>query len=220
MVDVYDPRAAEVNSPRPGGASVGPPPAPEVVLELEAQRFVASLRVGDAVEVTWEDGTTAWYDVERSRIADNNSPLRVRGRRTDTTQHLDVFALMLAKMAVSYVLRADSEGPLQGKQEVVPEVQPPPKPGVTRAKVLDLAGQAVLQDRTVTHGGNLEQSFAAIAAHWSILFGVDVAPWQVPLAMNLLKIVRANHNPKHLDNWTDQAGYAACGAELASGPEL
>lgn len=90
-----------------------------------------------------------------------------------------------------------------------------PQPGVTRAKVLDFAGQAVLIDRAKTHGQDLEDSFAVIARYWTNLFGVVVEPWQVPLAMSLLKIARTNQNPKHLDNWVDQAGYAACGAEVA-----
>lgn len=223
MVDVYNINEADLREPRPGGAKTALP------AEVAASRFVASLKGGDVVEVTWDDDTTALYDIERSRVADNDSPLRVRGRRTDTTQHLEVFSLMLAKMARSYGHAPEgsalrkledklSPKPTFHKQEVAPEVQPPAKPGVIRAKVLEDASEAVLRDRTVTHGGNLEQSFAAIAAHWTILFGVDVEPWQVPLAMNLLKIVRANHNPKHLDNWTDQAGYAACGAELADEP--
>ncbi|QXN72463.1 hypothetical protein RCTHUNDERBIRD_54 [Rhodobacter phage RcThunderbird] len=35
-----------------------------------------------------------------------------------------------------------------------------------------------------------------------------------------MKLVRATNSPAHVDNWADLAGYAACGAELATAPKL
>lgn len=87
-----------------------------------------------------------------------------------------------------------------------------------RKTVLDGAAAAVLRDRQATHGAP-ENSFPAIASMWATIFGVPVQPWQVPLALAALKIVRANTTPTHADNWVDLAGYAACGGELASNDE-
>ena len=89
-----------------------------------------------------------------------------------------------------------------------------PEEPTLRQRVLDGAAKAVLQDRNNTYGSP-EQSFKRIAAYWSILFGIDVEPWQVAEALILLKVTRIDSSPQHLDNWVDTAGYAACGAELA-----
>ena len=158
----------------------------------------SSLGVDDADEVTVDfPDQSLTYQIRRGL----DGVLRAVGTRTGDVLSEEQFDRLL-KLA-------------QGWSASKTAAPPARKPGVVRARVLDEASRAVLQDRTVTHGADLEQSFAAIAAHWSVLFGVPVEPHQVPLAMNLLKIVRANNNPKHLDNWTDQAGYAACGAEIA-----
>jgi hypothetical protein len=83
-----------------------------------------------------------------------------------------------------------------------------------RSDILNAADHAVTVDRAATHGA-LEDSFAAIAAIWSVRLGVTVTPAQVALLMVDLKTVRAWSNPGHADNWIDLAGYAACGGELA-----
>jgi hypothetical protein len=85
---------------------------------------------------------------------------------------------------------------------------------LTRATVLDVAKRAVTQDRAATHGA-LENSFAEIAALWSVRLGVTITPAQVSIMMVDLKTVRAWGNPGHADNWVDIAGYAACGGELS-----
>jgi hypothetical protein len=85
---------------------------------------------------------------------------------------------------------------------------------LTRATVLDVAKRAVTRDRAATHGA-LENSFAEIAAIWSVRLGVTVTPAQVAIMMVDLKTVRAWGNPGHADNWVDIAGYAACGGELS-----
>jgi hypothetical protein len=85
---------------------------------------------------------------------------------------------------------------------------------LTRATVLDVAKRAVTKDRAATHGA-LENSFAEIAAIWSVRLGVTITPAQVSIMMVDLKTVRAWGNPGHADNWVDIAGYAACGGELS-----
>lgn len=85
-----------------------------------------------------------------------------------------------------------------------------------RADILDAAKAAVTRDRAATHG-NPENTFGMIAASWSAKVGVPITPAQVCLMMADLKICRAWGNPGHDDNWTDMAGYSACGGELAEG---
>lgn len=95
--------------------------------------------------------------------------------------------------------------------------------GTLRAKILDDARQAVTADRQATHG-RPEDTFAAIAEFWGVYLNgirdpatgwVEVAPHDVAAMLALLKIARLMANHEHEDNWTDLAGYAACGAELA-----
>lgn len=83
-----------------------------------------------------------------------------------------------------------------------------------RAAVLDAASEAVLRDRAATHGA-VEDSFARIAAYWSIHLGVPVTAWNVARMLGLMKAARCDMNPGHADNYVDDAGYAACAAELA-----
>lgn len=85
---------------------------------------------------------------------------------------------------------------------------------LTRAAVLEVARQAVTVDRAATHGA-VEDSFARIAALWSVRLGVSVSADQVAILLIDLKTVRAWGNPGHADNWVDIAGYAACGGEVS-----
>ena len=84
-----------------------------------------------------------------------------------------------------------------------------------RAEILDAAKQAVTVDRAATHG-NAEDGFALIAALWSADLGIALSAIDVARLMVLFKMARAKGNPGHLDNWTDAAGYAACGGEIAA----
>jgi hypothetical protein len=45
---------------------------------------------------------------------------------------------------------------------------------------------------------------------------MKVTPEQVALCSIDVKIARAAVNPKQADTWIDIAGYAACGAEIAT----
>jgi len=68
----------------------------------------------------------------------------------------------------------------------------------------------VTDDRGSVYG-HPKDDFARIAALWSVLFNVQVAPWQVPLAMVMVKASRLMHSPEHLDSYIDIAGYARTG---------
>lgn len=85
-----------------------------------------------------------------------------------------------------------------------------------RTEVLETAREYVTKDRAATHG-NVEDSFATLAAVWSARLGVPLRPDQVAIMLIDLKAVRAWGNPAHADNWVDIAGYGACGGEIATG---
>lgn len=87
---------------------------------------------------------------------------------------------------------------------------------MTRKECLDAAGKAVLTDRAREYG-HPEDSFALIAALWSRYTGCDISTADVAAMMILLKLARVEGNPRHMDSWVDIAGYAACGAECATG---
>ena len=103
-----------------------------------------------------------------------------------------------------------------------PPVEPPTVPGgffyeratMKRSEILAKAEQAVTVDRAATHG-DVENSFATLAAIWSVRLGVSITPAQATIMMIDLKTVRAWTNPTHADSWVDCAGYAACGGEVA-----
>jgi len=88
---------------------------------------------------------------------------------------------------------------------------------MNRKECLDAAAEAVLKNRQELYGPP-EDGFAGIAAIWSVLLGRKVASYEVALCLAALKLVRATNSPAHVDNWADLAGYAACGAELATAP--
>lgn len=63
-------------------------------------------------------------------------------------------------------------------------------------------------DRRQQYGGPFD-SFSDIAKGWSMVFGIDVTPEQVALAMIVMKVARAK-NGFHRDSIVDIAGYARC----------
>ena len=85
---------------------------------------------------------------------------------------------------------------------------------MTRTEILDIAKHYITQDRAATHGG-AEDSFADIAAMWSIYLGHPVGPEDVAMMMVLLKVVRFKNNPQHADNPIDAVGYSALAGEIA-----
>lgn len=58
--------------------------------------------------------------------------------------------------------------------------------------------------------GDQADNFEHIASLWRALFGWDVEPEDVALAMMLLKISRLKRTPGHTDSVVDIAGYAHC----------
>ena len=84
-----------------------------------------------------------------------------------------------------------------------------------RTKMLNEASNIVDGNRDKEYG-TPENNFKQIADLWNaylnrkpLIEEVDVANMLI-----LLKLVRAKHNPKHLDSFVDIAGYAACNYEI------
>lgn len=91
---------------------------------------------------------------------------------------------------------------------------------MNRQECLDASAACVLKDRNNEYGGP-EDSFGTVHALWQ---AYDAAASKrgphivdVPMKMALLKIARIAANPTHADSFVDIAGYAACGAEVATG---
>jgi hypothetical protein len=72
--------------------------------------------------------------------------------------------------------------------------------------ILDEAYLLVTGDRQAAYD-HPSKNFARIAALWSPIFGVEVTPAQVALAMIQVKVARELHAHKK-DNITDLVGYA------------
>lgn len=91
-----------------------------------------------------------------------------------------------------------------------------------RTDVLDAAQHIISADRNRQYG-EPEDCFSNIAALWSAWINarlggtaqLDLAGHEVATLMQLFKIARRLANPGHADSWIDDAGYAACGAEIA-----
>ena len=87
---------------------------------------------------------------------------------------------------------------------------------MNRTETLTAADLLVHGDREHEYG-TPQVNFARIAALWAPVFGHEVTPAQVALALLQLKVARLIHTPEHADSWVDAAGYVAIGAELATG---
>ena len=90
---------------------------------------------------------------------------------------------------------------------------------IPKAKLLELAISAVA-DRGLNYG-KPEDNFNRIAARWNAHLlntcGSDAPKLDatdVAIMMCDVKLARVEHQPRHLDSWTDLAGYAACGANI------
>jgi len=86
---------------------------------------------------------------------------------------------------------------------------------MTRAETLDKAKQCVCGQRENEYG-SLEDNFLTIAKLWSAYKNVDFSANDVAMMMALLKIARIRTGTATEDSFVDLAGYAACGAEIAS----
>jgi len=87
---------------------------------------------------------------------------------------------------------------------------------MTRDDCLALAAQCVTRDRNALYGPP-ERSFHRIAGLWAAYLGHPVTSLDVARLLILMKVARSTASPQHPDNWIDLAGYAACGAEIATG---
>lgn len=74
--------------------------------------------------------------------------------------------------------------------------------------ILDEASRLVMGNRQADYGHPAED-FARTAGMWRALFGWDVKPEDVALAMVLVKLSREKHKSKR-DNRVDGCGYLAC----------
>lgn len=101
-----------------------------------------------------------------------------------------------------------------------------PKPTPIRAQALDAAKAAVVGDRNRDYGGPFE-NFTQTAALLNALgfgrdmgddaeeFSRDITAADIAVIMTQVKVSRLHTTPAHRDTWTDIAGYAGCGAEVA-----
>jgi hypothetical protein len=87
-----------------------------------------------------------------------------------------------------------------------------------RSHVLQTAERLVNNERN-TQYDEPSADFARTAAMATAYFGIPVAMHDVAAFMAMLKLSRIRHNPDHVDNWIDLAGYAACGADVAGAVE-
>ena len=87
--------------------------------------------------------------------------------------------------------------------------------GETRAAVLAEARAAVNGARNDSYD-EPESNFERIASLWSAYLGREITPTDVAVMNVLQKVGRLMHTPDHWDSWVDIAGYAACGADVAT----
>tara|TARA_Y100001937_G_scaffold3124_2_gene4027 strand:+ start:5620 stop:5919 length:300 start_codon:yes stop_codon:yes gene_type:complete len=85
---------------------------------------------------------------------------------------------------------------------------------MNREEVLRDAEEMISAIRDEVYGDPLT-NHQRIADMWSAILDVDVRPEEVVLCMIAVKMSRLCRVPDHRDSWTDIAGYAALGGEIA-----
>ncbi len=83
-----------------------------------------------------------------------------------------------------------------------------------RTDILNEANVLITGDREKTYGPPIV-NFSRIATGWSVIFGKEIKPHEVALAMDWVKTCRAVETPTHMDSYIDGAGYKALAGELA-----
>lgn len=121
----------------------------------------------------------------------------------------------MEKSAIEDVGEKEHKDSILNESEVIPVYD--------REAILKNAEKCVLQDRNNQYG-EPEDVFEDIALLWDSY--TKITTWlrddykenefDVCMKQILLKIVRAIHNPAHMDNYVDIAGYAACAGELVA----
>lgn len=86
---------------------------------------------------------------------------------------------------------------------------------IGRQHILKSAGDLIDGDRAKDYG-DAYVMHARIAAGWSQILGIDVAPHQVALCMSWLKISRLVESPDHADSYVDLVAYGALAGEIRS----
>lgn len=86
---------------------------------------------------------------------------------------------------------------------------------IGRQHILKSAGDLIDGDRAKDYG-DAYVMHARIASGWSQIFGVEVKPHQVALAMSWLKISRLVESPDHTDSYVDLVAYGALAGEIRS----
>lgn len=86
---------------------------------------------------------------------------------------------------------------------------------MNRSDCLQKAARTITKFRHEEYG-DFKVNAANVAAGWTVIFGVEVAPHQVALALDWFKSCRLVANPTHEDSWVDKAGYTALGVEIAT----
>ena len=86
------------------------------------------------------------------------------------------------------------------------------------SEICRTAAELVEGDRATTHG-DMEVTFAKIAAIWSAYLGYPVTPMDVALMMGQMKMVRAKDGQPKEDHFTDIAGYSGIAGQLCQNSE-
>lgn len=87
---------------------------------------------------------------------------------------------------------------------------------MTRERMLEEARRCVCGQREQNYGSP-EDVFGMIAKLWSVYLETTIGPEDVAIMMIMLKIARLTGSEyQSEDSWVDIAGYAACGAEIAT----
>jgi len=84
-----------------------------------------------------------------------------------------------------------------------------------REDILKKAEELINGDRAKSYGP-VYSNFKRIADLWSAYLGIPLKPEDVAMMNILLKVARAKHDPTHIDNAIDIAGYAALAGEIAT----
>lgn len=171
----------------------------------------------DAFDKAKEDFTRLGYDVVSPADLD-------RARGFDPDIHDESYFEMndIIKMDIEALLSCDMICMLKGSDKSkgaqaelavarwaglsVLGYVPQPEP---KQDVLEEALALTKGDRQNSYGPP-DEDFARTAGMWHSLFGWDVKPVDVAMAMICLKLSRETHQAKR-DNFVDIAGYARCG---------
>lgn len=86
-------------------------------------------------------------------------------------------------------------------------------PKTPRRATLEEAADLIDGDRNKDYGEPLE-NHQRIADLWAVVFGHEVTPAQVAIAMALVKVARLVYTPDHHDSFVDAAAYLAIADEI------